>query len=371
MQRTSDVIVIGGGIIGCAVAYEVASRGAAVTVVDGRGIGRGATRASAGILSPHIEGHDRGVLLDIGVRSLALYDEFVARVIADTGCAIPFGRIGTLEVALADESADHLRAAAASQHARGVKSLLLDGLEAREAEPRLCEGVQAALLIPEHAFVSAPHLVQALERALAARDAHVVKARALRVTRPSRGLSVETDEGDVLSADTVVLAAGSWSGGVELENLPPLPVKPVRGQLLRLAWPGPALAHTTWGARCYMVPWPDGTLLVGATVEDAGFDERTTVAGVRDLLDAACELVPVAWQAGFIDARAGLRPASPDELPIVGRSTRLPGLVYATAHYRNGVLLAPLTAQLVAAIVEGDDGDPALAAMAPGRFGEF
>ena len=104
----------------------------------------------------------------------------------------------------------------------------------------------------------------------------------------------------------------------------------------------------TWSGRCYLVPWDDGTLLVGATVEEAGFDERTTVAGVRDLLDAACELVPRAWTAGFLGARVGLRPATPDDLPVIGPSSVMPNLMYATGHYRNGVLLAPLTAQLVA-----------------------
>jgi glycine oxidase len=117
-------------------------------------------------------------------------------------------------------------------------------------------------------------------------------------------------------------------------------VRPVRGQLLHLRWPTASIARIVWGARCYAVPWPDGTVLVGATTEDVGFDERATVSGVRDLLDAAAELLPRAWQADFSGVRAGLRPASPDELPLIGPSARVPGLVYATGHYRNGVLLA-------------------------------
>jgi glycine oxidase len=120
-----------------------------------------------------------------------------------------------------------------------------------------------------------------------------------------------------------------------------------------------------------MVPWPDGTVLLGATSEDAGFDERATVAGVRDLLDAACELVPQTWQSGFRSARVGLRPASPDDMPIVGRSEKIPGLVYATAHFRNGILLAPLTGHVVGNLIAEGADDPALRLMSPQRFGTF
>jgi glycine/D-amino acid oxidase-like deaminating enzyme len=123
-----------------------------------------------------------------------------------------------------------------------------------------------------------------------------------------------------------------------------------------------------WGKDCYVVPWRDGTVLVGATVEEVGFDERTTAAGVRDLLDAICELLPEAWGASFLEARAGLRPATADGLPIIGRSTHIPALVYATGHFRNGVLLAPLTSTLIADLVLDGKADPALALTAPGRL---
>ena len=131
------------------------------------------------------------------------------------------------------------------------------------------------------------------------------------------------------------------------------------------------LRRVVWSDRCYLVPWDDGTVLVGATMEDAGFDERTTVAAVRDLLDAACEIAPGGWTAGFVDARAGLRPASTDLLPIIGASRILPNLMYATAHYRNGILLAPVTAALVADAMLDNRIDPALAAVSPQRFGDL
>jgi glycine/D-amino acid oxidase-like deaminating enzyme len=180
---------------------------------------------------------------------------------------------------------------------------------------------------------------------------------------------VTTDRG-TLTADAVVLAGGSWSGQIEIEGVPSsVPVRPVRGQLLHLAWPGPPLKRVTWGDEVYLVPWDDGTLLVGATVEEAGFDERTTIAGVRDLIDAACDLVPRAWTAALVAARAGLRPGTTDALPIVGASCVLPNLMYATGHYRNGVLLSPLTAQLVADAILENRVDPILSSTSPGRFG--
>src|SRR5205814_4878651 len=137
-----------------------------------------------------------------------------------------------------------------------------------------------------------------------------------------------------LSANAVVIAAGSWSGRIEIagQNLR-APMRPVRGQLLRLGWIGTPLRRVVWSERCYLVPWDDGTVLVGATVEDAGFDERATVAGVRDLLEAACDLVPRAWTATFRGVRVGLRPGTPDDLPIIGPSRPDPRIVYATGQY--------------------------------------
>ena len=168
-------------------------------------------------------------------------------------------------------------------------------------------------------------------------------------------------------ADQVGIAAGSWSAQLALDDAAAASVRPIRGQLLRLKWSGDQLSRVIWGPDCYLVPWQDGTVLVGATVEDVGFDERATAAGVRDLLDAACELLPDAWRASFVEARVGLRPASGDGLPIIGRSASFPSLVYATGHYRNGVLLAPLTARLVADLVIERRTDPLLWPLTPGR----
>jgi glycine oxidase len=372
MARSPDVVIVGAGIVGCAVAYELACRGASVQIVDERAIGMGATQAAAGMLAPYIEAGIGGALLELSVRSLDLFDDFVARVTADAGMAVAYRRTGTLQVALDGESMMDLRNMAARLEAQGVVLGLLDGSAARAAEPHLSDEVVGGLIVSTHGFVAADDLARALATAARRQGAQVVEGTHVRRIAPSDGdLVVETDRGS-LAGSAVVLAAGSWSGQIEVEGLSAqLPVRPIRGQLVRLGWRGPSIRRVIWSHRCYVVPWDDGTVLVGATVEDAGFDERTTVAGVRDLVESVCDLLPHAWTASFLGARVGLRPASVDALPIIGPSRVLPNLMYATGHHRNGILLAPLTARLVADSMLDNRVDAALAALSPQRFGEL
>jgi glycine oxidase len=365
-----DVIVIGAGIIGCAVAHEMTGRGARVHVIDGRDVGQGATQASAGVLAPYIEGHEGTALQALGARSLGLFDGFVSRAAAESGLDVPYERCGTLEVAVDQESARELRARAA--RAATGKARLVTGAELRELEPQLAADVAVGLIQPEHGYVAAGALTLALARAAAAAGAvFTVSEAVVTVARRDDVLEVATPDGR-LSGPAVVLAAGSWSSRVKVEDAAPPPVRPVRGQLLHLKWPDArGFQHVIWGPRCYLVSWPDGSVLVGATVEDVGFDETATVTGVHDLLEAASDLAPRAWAATFAGVRVGLRPGTPDGLPMVGPSSRVPGLVYATGHYRNGILLAPLTARLVADFVLDHRADPALASLAPARLGEY
>jgi glycine oxidase len=370
--RPSDIIVIGAGIVGCAVAEELSRRGASVEIVDDRPVGMGATQASAGVLAPYIEAREGSPLLEATVRSLALFDEFVARVSADSGVAVPYRRTGTIDVATTEAELRGLEARAAWLARRSVPALLLDAAGTRAEEPCIGEGAIGALHIEPHGFVVAADLTRALVTAARRHGAQLIEqSRVRRVGRRDGDVIVDTDRGS-LRADAVVLAAGSWSGAVAVDGVrSPLPVRPVRGQLLSLGWSGTPLRRVTWSSRCYLVPWDDGTLLVGATVEEAGFDERATVAGVRDLLEAVSDLVPHAWSASFRGARVGLRPATADGLPVIGRSAALPNLMYATGHYRNGVLLAPLTARLVADAMLEHAIDPMLTAFSPARFGEL
>ena len=370
MTRPTDIIVVGAGVVGCAVADELARRGASVEIVDERPVGMGATQASAGVLAPYIEAADGQALLDLTVRSLDLYEEFVERLIAETGLSIAYHRTGTLDVAADETELRALSAIAAFLERRGVPALLLDAAAARREEPHLGENPAGGLLIETHGFVGAADLTRALVASARRRGAQLIEqSRVRRILRQNGDLVVETDRG-TLTGDAVVLAAGSWSCEVDVAGASArVPVRPVRGQLLYLAWNGTPLRRVIWTRRCYLVPWDDGTVLVGATMEDVGFDERVTVAGVRDLLEAACELVPHVWTAGFRGARVGLRPGTPDDLPVIGLSAVVPNLVYATGHYRNGVLLAPLTAQLVADALLDRRLDPALTPVSPARFG--
>ena len=370
MDRTSHVVVVGAGIVGCAVAYELARRGARVQVIDRRDAGQGATQASAGVLAPYIEAHSHTALLDLGVRSLALYDQFVARVVEDSGSTVQYVRTGTLEVATDESAVSRLDTVGKMCAARGVAAELLDARGAREAEPQLAPRVQGGLLVESHGFVGASDLTAALRRAAAAHGVSFVVSRSVtRIAAEGRGIRIET-EGDGFTCEGAVLAAGSWSGRVDVDGATPAPVRPVRGQLLHLGWPAPPLTRVVWAPGCYLVPWGDGSVLVGATVEEVGFDERATVAGVRDLIDATCEIVPQVRQASFKEVRVGLRPGTPDELPVIGPSARVPGLVYASGHYRNGILLAPLTAAIVGDLILDRKQDPALETTSPSRFGD-
>ena len=362
MGRSPDVIVIGAGVIGCAVSRELARRGATVRMFEGRTVGAGATQASAGILAPYIEGHERGVLFDLCLRSLGMYDGFVRDVSEESGLPIEYRRCGTLEVALAPGEAARLQAAAR------IDPVLtwLDPSAARGREPGLASSIEGALLASGHGYVAVPFLMDALSWSALRHGVQIEAAHPVTGVAPDgAGVRISTEDGTTWSADYAIITAGSWANRLLPGGAPE--IRPIRGQLLRLQWRGDPMTHIVWGPDCYVVPWKNGTVLVGATVEDVGFDERTTAAGVRDLLDAVCELLPEAWGATFIEARVGLRPVTRDGLPLIGPSDRSPRIVYATGHYRNGVLLAPLTAALVSDLVLDGTRDRAIEALGPER----
>jgi len=363
-NRGVKVTVVGGGIIGCAVAHALTSRGVAVRIVDMRGPGRGATQASAGILAPYIEGHV-DALLRLGVNSLALYDDFVARVSADARQPIEYERSGSLHVARNEAAALELAIAARRFAHAGVPHTLMPPHDALRLESALSPRIISALLLPDHGYVRAAELTSALLTAAIQQGAEMIVGSVEEICSGSGSCIVRSSAGP-LESDAVVVAAGSWSGRV-----PPLtpPVRPVRGQLLHLHFQKRPLSRVVWGTDCYLVPWRDGSLLVGATVEEAGFDETATAAGVTRLLESSAELLTTMPEARFDTVRIGLRPGTPDELPLIGPSSTMPGVYYATGHYRNGVLLSPLTAKLVADLVLDGRRDPDLELVRPDRFG--
>lgn len=364
----SHVLVIGGGIIGCAAAWELTRRGARVTLAEPRPIAGGASQASAGMLAPHTEGRHDGAMHALGLRSLSLYDDFIA-TLREEGQVITYARTGSLDVALTDEDARQLEAIARNAPP-DAGCEFIDAGGVRSLEPAVTRKARGGLRIPSHGFVDVVGLVRGLWSSASRRGARL---------EPSPVRGVEPSDGSVRAAfDTgkreythAVVAAGAWAGTIDISGVPALPVRPVRGQLLALTWSTVPPRHTLWGPRCYAVPWTDGTLLVGATVEEVGFEEQATAAGVQQLLNAVTELAPPAANAAFLGARVGLRPGTPDDRPIVGRSERVPGLIYATGHYRNGALLAPLTAVTVADLVEGCGLDDVWAPCNPSRFGAY
>jgi len=361
-----NITIAGAGVIGSAIAYECAARGARVRVLDSRVPGGGATRASAGILAPHIEGHDP-TLLALGLRSLALYDGFLARLASDGGQEIEYERNGTIQIALSLAEANQLKSAARALADAHVAHDLLDAVALRRVEPQVTAAAAGGLRIAGQGYVAAGDLTRTLVAA-AMRHGAVFDVGSALAVEGGTTARVRTT-GEVIESDAVIVAAGSWSTSVDGVRAAPDALKPIRGQLLQLRMPERPASHVIWGPRCYLVPRRDGAVLIGATMEDVGFDERATASGVQGLLDGALTLMPALLGAAFEEVRVGLRPKTADELPAVGASPTMPQVFYATGHYRNGVLLAPLTARLVADLVLEGKTDGDLALLQPRRFG--
>lgn len=348
-----NIVVVGAGVIGASCADALAGAGHSVHVLDMRGPGRGASQASAGVLAPYIEGHHGDPLLDLCTESLSLYDAFVAGVRDRSGRVVQYERTGTVEVAITEADYARLRSLHAWLVAQGIESGWLDAAEAHAHDPAISPDIRGALRIGAHGFVNVPQLVSALMQSAKFRGASVESPTEVIRVEPSKAQVNVVIDGASRACDAVVIAAGSWSSRIRVAGLPPIEVKPIRGQLLHLAWADdlPMPKQVVWGERCYTVPWADRTLLVGATVEDVGFDERSTVAGVHELMAAVGEILPAAWRASLKEVRVGLRPAPAGQVPLIGPAPNSARVILATGHFRNGVMLAPLTAARVAAAV--------------------
>jgi glycine oxidase len=363
------IVVVGAGVIGAAIAEALAVRGAEVVVLDMRSPGRGASHASAGILAPYTEAHENSLLLKLGTRSLAMFDAFVSRAAEHSGRTVEYSRNGTLEVALDSGDVERLKSTQRWLDQTGVSNAWIEGGWLQTCEPAATTRALGGLLVSDHGLVGVSSLVAALVQS--ARLAGAVfesPVEAVEVMARPNHVDVRTATRRY-AADAVVVAAGSWSRRVRIEHQPPLPIRPVRGQLLHLAWELSAPpSRVVWGPKCYTVPWSDGSLLVGATVEQVGFDEHSTAAGVHALLSAAIELLPDAGRAAVEAVRVGLRPATPDGLPAIGPLGTAPRVTIATGHFRNGILLAPLTADLVARQLLDGEIDPVTEFLTPDRF---
>ncbi|MCG0067926.1 glycine oxidase ThiO [Streptomyces tricolor] len=362
-SRTSDVLVIGGGIIGLATAWRAAQRGLATAVVDPEP-GGGAAQVAAGMLAAVTELHyGEETLLALNLESARRYPGFAAELTELTGRDLGYRRSGTLAVALDADDRAHLRELHALQQRSGLAAEWLSGRECRRLEPMLAPGVRGGLRVDGDHQIDPRRLAAALVAACERSGVVFHRAWAERLdVAGDRAVGATTADGTGLRAEQVVLAAGSLSGrlvGVPDELLPP--VRPVKGQVLRLAVPpryAPFLSRTVRavvrGSQVYLVPRENGELVVGATSEELGWDTTVTAGGVYELLRDAHELVPGITELPLTETRAGLRPGSPDNAPLLGPSG-LPGLLLATGHYRNGVLLTPVTGDVLAhALVTGE-----------------
>ncbi|MFF7354828.1 glycine oxidase ThiO [Streptomyces filipinensis] len=374
---TFDVLVIGGGLIGLVTAWRAAQRGLITAVVDPEP-GGGAARVAAGMLAAVTElhyGEER--LLALNLESARRYPDFAAELTELTGHDLGYRRCGTLAVALdADDRAD-LRELHALQRRSGLESEWLSGRECRRLEPMLAPGVRGGLRVDGDHQIDPRRLAAALVAACERSGVvfHRAWAERLDVVR-DRAAGVTTADGTELRADQVVLAAGSMSGrlaGVPRALLPP--VRPVKGQVLRLTVPrryAPFLSRTVRavvrGSHVYLVPRENGELVVGATSEELGWDTTVTAGGVYELLRDAHELVPGITELPLTETRAGLRPGSPDNAPLLGPSG-LDGLVLATGHYRNGVLLTPVTGDVLARLLADGELPEEARPFTPRRFG--
>ncbi|WP_328496852.1 glycine oxidase ThiO [Streptomyces sp. NBC_00414] len=375
----ADVLVVGGGIIGLVTAWRAAQRGFTTALVDPEP-GGGAAQVAAGMLAAVTELHyGEETLLGLNLASARRYPDFVAELTEATGEDLGYRRCGTLTVALDADDRAHLRELHTLQHRSGLESEWLSGRECRRLEPMLAPGVRGGLRVDGDHQIDPRRLTAALVTACERAGVvfHRTWAERLTVVR-GRAAGVVTTDGTELSAGQVVLAAGSLSGrlaGVPEHVLPP--VRPVKGQVLRLAMPAvpertaPFLSRTVRaivrGSHVYLVPRENGELVVGATSEELGWDTTVTAGGVYELLRDAHELVPGITELPLTETRAGLRPGSPDNAPLLG-PTGLPGLLLATGHHRNGVLLAPVTGDALAhALTTGELPDEARP-FTPGRF---
>ena len=372
-----NILIIGGGVIGLGIGWQLAKAGASVTIYERDRAGRAASWAAAGMLAPLAEAHtEEPALLSLGCQSLACYPQWVRELEADTQMSIGYRVEGTLIVGLEPDDTAQLRHLYEAQQQLALDVNWLSGREARDIETTLSPRVTAAIHCKTDHQVDNRLMVEALQRAYQTCGGVLHENSAIEriVIKNGTATGVQTADG-FQAADVLILAAGCWSARVDgLPNTLIPPVRPVKGQMLALQMEsGITVKNVIRTVRArypmsvYLVPRTNGRLIVGATSEEMGFDTRLTAGGIFELLRGAGEAVPGVYELPLLETWAGLRPGSRDNAPILGK-TPVENLIYATGHYRNGILLTPITAYEIAKLILTGETSETIAPFQLDRF---
>ncbi len=366
------VAIVGGGAIGLGLGFELVRQGTPAVVFERDRAGHGTSWLAAGMLSPDAEiGFEELELYRLNRESLRRWPDFARRVEDASGQSVDYRDEGTLIVADDRDSAEALRRLYSFQKEQGLDVEWLTGEEAREIEPFVAPRLSAAVFAPADHQVDNRRFVEALRGAFEAEGGTLHEGTPVEAVVPdAERPAVVTADGERVDAHRVVVAAGVWSR--ELDGLEPVapPVRPVKGQMIQLHRERPFdLQHVVRGPEAYLAPKSNGRVVVGATSEEKGFDTTVTAGGLYDLLEGAWEVVPGIYDLPVDDTWAGLRPASRDHAPVLGR-TEAPGVLMATGHYRHGILLTPVTAEEMAHLIRTGETSDWLEPFSPLRFSD-
>ncbi len=378
LPKTADVVVVGGGVIGLSVARALAKRGLArIVIIERTVLGAESSTAAAGMLAPQAEADAPDDFFELCRRSRDMYAAFATSLLEETGIDIELATAGTLYLAFTDHDVRELEKRHEWQSQAGLSVSILSAKEALHLEPSISPDVAMALKFERDTQVENRRLVSALAAAnerLNVTQLTGVEVRSLKLQR-GEVTGIETSEG-FMSTPNVVIAAGAWSSQIRVENqfsstdrtLPDVGIEPVRGQMLCFEANPQVLSHVVYSTRGYVVPRRDGRILAGSTSEHVGFDKGVTAAGIQSITNAALQICPQLASHSLVSSWAGLRPRAADGLPVLGPCAEIEGVFYATGHYRNGILLTPVTAELLAAAIVDREIGPELHLFSPDRF---
>ncbi len=380
LPRTASVVIVGGGVIGMGVARALALRGCRDVLLIERGsLGTESSSAAAGMLAPQAEADCADDFFRLACRSRDMYAAFSAALLDETGIDIELETTGTLYLAFSEGDETELKQRFEWQTKAGLPLETMDGDDARRLEPAISPHARAALKFPLDMQVENRRLISALAASTNKLGVRLTTGTTVTALKTDyRGVAgVETSHGFV-GTNVVVIAGGAWTSSLGLtaisgrassdKTLPNLRIEPVRGQMLCFEVNPQIARHVIYSSRGYVVPRRDGRLLAGSTTEQAGFEKRVTAEGVSSILSAAME---ISHQIGVLPIRsswAGLRPRAADGLPVLGQYAEIDGLFYATGHYRNGILLAPITGELIAGAIIDQVAPTAISSFSPDRF---